>query len=213
MVDRIGATWGIHAKVIYPPVEVTAIQAVSDWRTRLSSDELRILGSLPGQFVLGASRFISYKRLDLVIEAGEAAQIPVVLAGGGPDAALLRQKATDARVPVYIVDDASTALLYALYQAASVFVFPPVEDFGIMPIEAMAVGTPAVGSPIGGSSETITDGISGAHFESDSPVDVARAINQALELDHDTVRAASSSFSRERFDANFSGWMTESLKR
>lgn len=209
--DRIAATWEIEATVIYPPVEIVSIQAISDWRTELRGDELAILESLPGTFILGASRFISYKRLDQVIQAGEAVGLPVVLAGSGPEAPQLRALAVSASVPVHIIDNPSNAFLYALYQAAAVFVFPPIEDFGIMPIEAMAVGTPAVGSPFGGSAETILEGVSGVHFDDDSPAALGRAVARAMELDRYAVRAASSAFSRERFNVAFHGWMTDSL--
>src|SRR5690606_29329173 len=61
--DRIAATWQQDATVIHPPVEVTRIRAVADWRTELDGAELATMDALPDTFVLGASRFIPYKRL------------------------------------------------------------------------------------------------------------------------------------------------------
>lgn len=210
--ERIQASWDREAVVIYPPVETTVIQAGGDWRTHLSDDELVLLESLPVDFALGASRFISYKRLDLVIEAGEAADMPVVLAGGGPDLDLLTAQAHAARVPVTIVNEPSTALLYAIYQRATVFVFPPVEDFGIMPVEAMALGTPVVANRIGGSAETVTEGVSGIHFDGFDGKEIGRAILAATDLDPNDSLVASRKFSRETFDTNFRTWMSETLK-
>jgi glycosyltransferase involved in cell wall biosynthesis len=209
--QRIEASWQRDAVVIYPPVETTLIQSVADWRSRLSDDELALIDTLPIDFVLGASRFISYKRLDLVIEAGERVGLPVVLAGGGPERTVLAAQATAARVPVTIVDDPSNAMLYSLYQRASVFVFPPVEDFGIMPIEAMALGTPVVANAVGGSAETVTEGVSGIHFEAFDAHEIGRAIETALGLSAANTREASCAFSREAFDANFSRWMSSTL--
>jgi glycosyltransferase involved in cell wall biosynthesis len=211
--QRIESTWGVEATVVYPPVETTFIQGVADWRSKLTGDELRIIDSLPDDFALGASRFIPYKRLDLVIAAGEHVGLPVVLAGGGPERSKLQAQAEAAKIPVIIVDDPSSALLFALYQAAAVFVFPPVEDFGIMPIEAMALGTPAVGSWIGGSAETITENVSGAHFDSPSASDISAAIDRALRISPESCRVASSKFSRESFDTNFANWMEVSLAK
>src|SRR6185312_4897329 len=111
----------------------------------------------------------------------------------------LKAQAQHACVPVKIVDEPSSALLHALYQAALVFVFPPVEDFGIMPIEAMALGTPAVGNAVGGSAETITEGVSGIHFDEASGIEVGRAVRRALELSPDDCRRESRKFSREAF--------------
>ncbi|MBK4346444.1 glycosyltransferase [Lacisediminihabitans changchengi] len=209
--DRISFNWHRDATVIYPPVETTALQSVADWRTHLGGDELAILDSLPADFVLGASRFIPYKRLDLVIASGEEVGMPVVLAGGGPERPRLVAQGAEASVPVTFVDDPSSALLYAIYQRASVFVFPPLEDFGIMPVEAMALGTPVVANAIGGSAETVDAGVSGVHFEALVKEDVGRAIGQALALDPDDCRRWSGKFSREAFDASFTEWMNNSL--
>lgn len=210
--DRIEATWQREASVIYPPVETTALQAVADWRTELTGEELRSLEALPKQFVLGASRFIPYKRLDLVISAGEQVGIPVVLAGGGPERTRLAAQAREASVPVVIVDDPSNALLNALYQRAVVFVFPPLEDFGIMPVEAMALGTPVVANSVGGSAETVSEGVSGIHFEALVKEDVGRAITRALALDPREARRWSGKFSRESFDSSFAGWVSKTLE-
>ncbi len=139
---RIATAWGVEARVIFPPVEVTEIQRVHNWAARLTGEDSEIFAGLPQGYVLGASRFIPYKRLDLVIRAGEAADRPVVLAGRGPELGRLRCAAAAARVPVTFVDRPSAALLRALYQQAAVFVFPAIEDFGIMPVEAMAAGAP-----------------------------------------------------------------------
>ena len=209
---RIEDTWQRDATVIYPPVETTAIQSVADWRTQLSPAELALLETLPSEFVLGASRFIPYKRLDLVISAGEQVGMPVVLAGGGPEKSRLQAQAAEASVPVVIVDDPSTAALYALYQRAAVFVFPPLEDFGIMPVEAMALGTPVVANAAGGSAETVSEGVSGIHFESLVKEDIGRAITQALELDPEDARRWSGKFSRETFDREFADWMSRTLQ-
>ena len=141
--------------MIYPPVDVEQIQSVADWRTRLDDEEAAQLAALPSSFLLGASRFIPYKRLDLVIQAGEAADLPVVLAGKGPERAALEAAAERASVPVHFVHAPSWALLFALYQQALLFVFPAVEDFGIMPVEAMAAGAPVLAQAVGGTSESV----------------------------------------------------------
>ncbi|SDT34049.1 glycosyltransferase [Microterricola viridarii] len=211
--DRIRDAWGVEATVIHPPVEVAKLQSVLEWAALTTPEEQGMLAGLPREFVLGASRFIPYKRLDLVIAAGSKAGLPVVLAGGGPENARLRALAAEAAVPVHFVDSPSSALLYALYQAATVYVFPPVEDFGIMPIEAIAVGTPVVGSWIGGSAETITEGVSGVHFEAPDADSLARAIAAAAALDTEACRAESAKFSREAFNARFTSWVDASLAR
>jgi len=176
---RIERTWSRSAQVIHPPVEVGSIAAVADWRTCLDGAEAARIEALPATFVLGASRFVRYKRLDLVIAAGEAADLPVVLAGGGPEEGRLRSLAARARVPVHVVGDPSDALLYSLYQRALVFVFPPVEDFGMMPVEAMACGTPVVVNAEGGARETLAGRSVGAIADPASTASLRTAVEAA----------------------------------
>ena len=86
----------------------------------------------------------------------------MVLAGRGPELGRLRYAAAAARVPVPFVDRPSAALLRALYQQAAVFVFPAIEDFGIMPVEAMAAGAPVLAQEMGGTAESVVPGLTGA---------------------------------------------------
>lgn len=159
--DRIRDTWGVDAHVVHPPVDVAGLTAVADWSTRLTPEEAAVLEALPTAFLLGASRFVPYKRLDHVIDAGSAADLPVVIAGSGPEEAALRARAAEATVPVTFVIEPSDVLLRAIMQRALAYVFPPVEDFGIMPVEAMALGTPVVVNALGGASESVVDGLTG----------------------------------------------------
>lgn len=209
---RIEDAWHREAKVIYPPVEVTQIQSVENWATRLTAAEQDILSSLPRMFVLGASRFVSYKRLDLVIDVGEAVDVPVVLAGAGPELPALRARAQAARVPVVIVDQPSDALLYSLYQSALVFVFPPVEDFGIMPVEAMACGTPVMVNALGGSRESVSAAMGGSLIESFDRGGLSSAFEQAASIDRRKIAYGARSFSTERFAADILKWLQTDLK-
>ncbi|MFC4243338.1 glycosyltransferase [Gryllotalpicola reticulitermitis] len=207
--SRIQDTWGVEASVIYPPVDVSRIQKEEDWARHLSDHERHLLDSLPAVFILGASRFVEYKRLDLVVRAGEAAQIPVVLAGGGPQRAELEAIAVRSAVHVTFVDDPSDALLYALYQKASVFGFFAVEDFGIMPVEAMAVGTPVVALNVGGAKESVLSSGGGAVVESTSPGALREGVERALSMDMSTARSrVGELFGSERFATELRTWIT-----
>lgn len=204
---RIQRAWGRDARVIYPPVEVDRITSVPDWGERLTEPEHALLDGLPRPFVLGASRFIPYKRLDLVIAAGGAAHLPVVLAGSGPEESRLRVQGREAPVPVQFVHEPSDALLYALYQAAAVFVFPAVEDFGIMPVEAMAAGTPVVVGPEGGARETVIDGVTGAVASGLAGAPLAEAIQRSCRVDREACTAQALAYGRPRFARELNEWL------
>lgn len=209
--DRIATTWGRDAEVIYPPVETERLQAVPQWAHLLDAGQRALLDSLPRPFLLGASRFVPYKRLDLVVDAGAATGLPVVLAGAGPDEARLRAHAERSGVPVTFVLRPPDRLLYALYQAALVFVFPPVEDFGIMPVEAMALGTPVVTCAVGGGSETVVDGRTGALVPPGAGrEELAAAVRRAAGADPEACRARAREFGAHRFRAEVTAWVERS---
>ncbi|MCW2810673.1 MAG: glycosyltransferase [Friedmanniella sp.] len=205
--DRMTAAWGVDSRVIYPPVEVETIQSVDDWRTRLTEVEQEQLASLPTGFVLGASRFIPYKRLELVIQAGEAAGRPVVLAGRGPELERLRAAAAEATVPVRFVHAPSGPLLWALYQQTALYVFPAVEDFGIMPVEAMAAGAPVLAQAVGGTAESVVPGSTGALITFASAAEMAEGVEIALATRPADRLLRARAFSRGRFDQSITDWV------
>jgi glycosyltransferase involved in cell wall biosynthesis len=205
--ERIAKAWQVDSRVIYPPVEVEAIQEVSDWRTELTPAEEAVLTALPEGYVLGASRFIPYKRLDLVIDVGVALGRPVVLAGRGPEVQRLRALAAEAAVPVHLVESPSTALLRALYQGTDLFVFPAVEDFGIMPVEAMAAGAPVLAQAVGGTSESVVPGRTGALVTFDDPTELVPAAELAISTRRDDRLEHARNFSRSRFNDEVGRWV------
>lgn len=205
--DRIATAWQVDSRVIFPPVEVEAIQAVADWRELLDPAEQAVLAALPSGFVLGASRFIPYKRLDLVIEVGAALGRPVVLAGRGPEVERLRALAAEATVPVHLVENPSTALLRALYQATDLFVFPAVEDFGIMPVEAMAAGAPVLAQAVGGTAESVVPGRTGALVTFEDLAELVPAAEQAMATQREDRLEHARRFSRSRFDDEVGSWV------
>lgn len=210
--DRIQRAWDREATVIYPPVAVEDIRSVDDWRVKANGDELRSLEALPQQFILGASRFVPYKRLDWVIRAGNAIGLPVVIAGGGPDEQRLRAVAAEVSVPVEFVLRPSTPMLYALYQAAEVFVFPAIEDFGIMPVEAQAAGTPVVTTSVGGATESHVEGLTGVSAMRDDESSIVIALEKAAGLrDRAAMLAEATRFSYGTFQTRLAQWMKDAL--
>ena len=204
--DRIRKAWDVDAQVIYPPVPVEDIQAVDDWSLALDEADAVVLASLPAGFLLGASRFVPYKRLDLVIRAGEAAGIPVVIAGRGPEEARLRSLAQSALVPVHIIHAPSTPLLRALYQRALALYFPAVEDFGIVPVEAMAAGGRVIVNRAGGASESVLHGISGVHVDPHDGAAVSSALSAVQEVQPKQARLRAENFSRTAFICGLGTW-------
>lgn len=124
-------------KVIYPPV------AVHDFTLKEEKEE----------FYLAASRLVPYKKIDLIVEA--FTQMPekkLIVIGDGPDLEKIKEKAKE---NVMIMGYQTFEVLKDHMQRAKAFVFAAEEDFGIIPIEAQACGTPVIAFGKGGSLETV----------------------------------------------------------
>ncbi|MGM7671431.1 glycosyltransferase [Microbacterium sp. A93] len=194
--ERIQATWQRDAEVIYPPV------AVQDFAEApvLSDADQAVLDALPEGFLFAVSRWVPYKRLDAAIAAGLASGRPVVLAGEGPDEARLRAEAEASGVDVRFLHRPSFPLLKALYRKAAALVFAPIEDFGIVPVEAMASGTPVVANGIGGAVESVIDGVTGAHVHDwESHTELAAAVDRAVASASNACVARAREFNTEVF--------------
>ena len=205
---QIEKAWGINADVIYPPVDVEFFRSEHE----LDGNDYEIFDALPDVFILGASRFIPYKKLDIAIRLGELSDMPVVLAGDGPDKPRLEAIAKQSSANVTFVIKPSRELLAALYRKASIFSFPAFEDFGIMPIEAMASGTPVIGLNTGGVGETVKDGYSGAlinELDDNSLLDGLHRVNR---ISSASCVKQSSLFSTDIFSTNISNWISENSR-
>jgi len=134
--DRIRRAYGRDADVIYPPVDVS---------------RFRVDGG-PGEFYLVVSALTPYKRVDLAVEACNRLGRRLVVVGSGPEARRLRALAGPTVELLGWRDDVQTAELYARCRA---LLFPPLEDFGITPLEAMAAGRPVIAFGEGGARETV----------------------------------------------------------
>lgn len=202
--DRIASAWGREAEVIYPPVDVNAFAEPP----ALTRRESRILDRLPTDFLLGVSRFVPYKRFDLVVRAGIAADVPVVLAGRGATDAELKVLAAAHPGRVHVVRNPSSALLSALYRRALTLIFAPIEDFGLVPVEAMASGTPVVVNAIGGAAESVVDGYTGAHVRDWSLEPLREAVERAARARPEDCIARAAKFDVPVFERQLRKWVS-----
>ena len=167
------------------------------------------LAPTPGTspFILGLSRFITYKRLDFVIETAIAAGLPAKIVGGGALEPELRAQAERAPVPVEIVTGASDAAVAQLMADAAVLVYPAVEDFGLVPVEAMAAGTPVLALDEAGTRETVIDGVTGYLMPGLDATAWAGRVEEAAGLDPAKCRARADEFSEESFQVAVLDWI------
>lgn len=207
--ERVERVWGREATVIHPPVDVVGFGRLP----QLDASEQAIVDALPAEYLLGFSRFIPYKRLDIVIEAGRATGLPVVIAGSGPEEGRLRAAAEE-RHPgrVHFVRCPGADLSRALLRQALALVFPPVEDFGIVPVEAMAAGTPVIASAVGGTAETVTHGQTGALVEEWSTASMRSAVEMVADVQPASCQLRAQDFTEALFTDRLRAWVAKETR-
>lgn len=181
---RIEKYYRRPAEILHPPVDLSAFQ-LSDKR---------------GDYYLFVGELIPYKRPELAIEACKSLKRPLKVVGGGEQLKSLR-KYGDTQIEILGPQPADR--LRALVAGCRALIFPGEEDFGIVPLEAMASGRPVIALGKGGALETVLPGQTGLFFEAPTLDDLKSAIQrfESIEdrLDPSVIRNRAQQFSTERF--------------
>jgi glycosyltransferase involved in cell wall biosynthesis len=192
---RIRRYYGRDAVVIPPPVD-----------TEFFTPDDRA----PGDYDLVVSALVPYKRIELILDAYRGGSRKLKVVGGGPDAWHVRAVAGRETELLGPVDDAA---LLDLYRGCRAVVMASVEDFGIVPLEAMACGRPAVVFAEGGGRETVLPGQTGVLFHDPSPAALRAAVDslEGLRFNTAALRAHAVAHSRQVFEARFRAFVEEAL--
>ena len=182
--DRIHDAYGINAPVIHPPVDVDRFATV------IRSDQ-------PSHY-LCFGRLVGYKRMDLAVQACTKAGLPLVVAGDGPELPRLRAMAGPS---VRFEQNVTDSRYLELLSDSIALLFPGEEDFGIVPVEAMAAGVPVVAFGRGGALDTVIDGVTGVLFADQTPESLMDAVHRSsgFHVNADKLRAHSCTFSPGEF--------------
>lgn len=156
---RIKKYWRRDALVVHPPVDLT--------RFRVSAGN--------DGYYLWLGQLNAYKRPDIAVEAFSRSGRPLVVAGDGPEMQRLRKRSGKTIRFTGKVDDIAVERLLSGCRA---LVFPGTEDFGLVPVEAMACGKPVIAYKQGGAVESVREGLSGLFFEEPSADSLIEAIER-----------------------------------
>lgn len=180
--SRIRKYYQREAEVIYPPVETS--------RFKISPEV--------DDYFLMVGRLVPYKRFDLAVRVFNELGWPLKVIGDGPQRKDLEKAA---KRNIKFLGLVSDHLLPAYYARARAVLFPQEEDFGIVPVEAMASGRPVVAFRGGGSLETVKEGESGVFFEEQTEKSLISTLQNFNPSDFDSqqIRARSILFDREIF--------------
>ncbi len=178
--DRIRRYYDRDAEVIHPFVGDEFLSAP------LAEDR--------EDYHLVVSALVPYKRVELAIDAGRK----LVVIGGGP---LLEKLRGRSATNVELLGSVPTSVIIERLARARSLILPGVEDFGITPLEAMALGTPVVALGEGGVLDSVIPGRTGIFFDRPEVDSLRHAVEEveARQWDRDELRAHAAAFSRERF--------------
>jgi glycosyltransferase involved in cell wall biosynthesis len=189
---RIKKLYRRSARVIYPPVEVKR------YRADLPRDN----------FFITVSRFVPYKRVDLIAEAFTKMGKPLVIIGNGPDRAKIERLAGP---NVKLLGHQPDEVVADYLQRARAFIFAADEDFGIAPAAAQAAGCPVIAYGKGGALETVVGwprpDATGVFFDAQTPQVIRAAVeffeSHEAEFQSQPCRRNAERFSSERFQEEF----------
>ncbi len=200
--ERIKRIYRVGSDVVYPPVDTEFF----DIEPGSNRDTYLVV-----------SAFAPYKRVDLAIETFNQRNTPLTVVGSGEDEARLKAMAGP---KTSFESSVSPQRLRQLYNSARALIYPGVEDFGIIPVEAMACGAPVIAYGKGGSLETVvplrdefTMAPTGVFFDKQTVYGLGQAIdrfeNNQDKFNPETIRENALRFSR----ASFSDKMASLLRK
>ncbi len=159
------------------------------------------------KYFLIVSRLVPYKRVDLAISAFNKLKYPLVVVGIGSELGRLKKVAGS---NISFVGDVSDDRLIKYYREAKAVIFPQEEDFGLVPLEAQALGTPVIAYGRGGALETIVAGKTGLFFREQTPTSLLSAVEKFTRSNFQ-ITALQKNASRFRY-TNFSQAFLKEIK-
>lgn len=206
---KIKKTYGVEPVVLYPGVEEKYFKKIRD--TEKGQEIIRNLKerfTIPDDFVLVVSRLYDYKRVDWAIRACIASGNNLVIVGEGPDRKYL-EKISRGHSNLQFLGHIKDEEVKVLYEISKVLLFCGVEDFGLVPLEAMASGTPVLVYGYGGVLETVEEGVTGEFFSNEKELtNLLNDYRKNRYNEKDIVKHAQE-FSEENFINNFEMYIKE----
>jgi glycosyltransferase involved in cell wall biosynthesis len=171
-----------ESSVVHPPVETTKYTPTFSKK----------------DYFLAGGRHIGYKRFDLIVHAFNELKLPLKIFGSGPLTDHL--KSINVNPDTEFLGLVKEESKIKLFEEARAFIFPTVEDFGIVPVEAMSSGTPVIAIKKGGVTESVIDNC-GVFFEEQTVESLIKGVKEFQDKEFSYLEIArwANQFSEENF--------------
>lgn len=195
---QIKKYYGRDATVIHPPVDIERFQ-------KSASGGASILRK---GFVT-AGRQTPYKKIDLAVKAATELNVPLVVVGRGPDHAKLKRLAGRS---VTFLTNVSDQEIPEKFAQAEAFIFPGIDDFGIVAVEAMAAGTPVIAYKAGGALDYVQPGKTGEFFSEQTAESLAAVLEKFTPEKYNSsqIQKFTTGFSAQEFKNKMSAFIRRS---
>lgn len=189
------------AVIIHPPVENSVFNREKTDNTPVEN------------FFITTSRQVTWKRLDLAVEACLKTNEELLLIGEGPEHEKLMKLANGSKL-IKFLPVMPKEKLAEYVKSAKGFMFTSLEPFGIAPVEALAAGCPVIAFKEGGSKDFINDGKNGIMFDKQNVDSVVEAINKfnKTKFDRKKIPASATNFGQARFDKEITDFINEKTR-
>ena len=190
--QRINQIYERESDIINPPVETKIFKP----------------SAVDREYFLVLSRLNPYKRVDIAVRAFNKLGLPLKIIGMGPDQWKLRQLA----VPnIEFIGKRLDRELGKYLAECRALIFPGEEDFGIVPLEAMASGRPVIAYEAGGALETVVEGETGLFFKPQTPEALMLAVRKFTKkkFDKENIRRQAEKFDKEIFKSKVKEFIEE----
>jgi len=195
--EKVKKTYGVDAEVIYPGIG-------EDWYKQPTEMEIKKVKAkyhFPKHFALVLSRLYSHKRIDWAIKSCKESNTPLYIIGEGPDRKNF-EKLTEESDNIHFLGRLSDKEAIAIYHLSEVVLFCSIEDFGLVPVEAMAAGTPVLAYGVGGVTETVKEGVTGKFFQTNDELTILLKNFDIKRYNGSIIKKHAKQFSEERFQKN-----------
>ncbi len=188
--DRVNKFYRRKSVVIYPPIE-----------DKFYSKKIIPLEERGYYLIVG--RLVPYKKVDLVISVFNKLNLPLKVVGTGSEVKRLRKMAGKS---ITFDKSAGDQALIEYYRHAKAVIFPPEEDFGLVPLEAQASGTPVIAYGKGGALETVIDKKTGILFSKQTESSLTSAIRsfEKIKFSPQACVVNARKFNQAKFTTEFS---------
>ena len=198
--DEIQKYYGRESEVVWPNVDIETIQLLAH------AEIAKRPKKLSNQFII-YGRQVSWKRMDIAIEAAKRTKNHLLVIGDGPEHAALEALADGSEYVTFRPKYNGIGEIVEHIVGSCAYLFPSIEPFGIAPVESLAAGTPVIGLKRGGALDIIKPGVNGLFFDEQTVESLSASMKEftAHTFDRSVVMDSATRFSEVEFAKKLKG--------